>query len=38
LSDNQIPAYLAAEDEWNTISANGDLILHGAFAGLEVRF
>ncbi|MCC7084514.1 MAG: BBP7 family outer membrane beta-barrel protein [Pirellulales bacterium] len=38
LADNQIPHYLADEAQWRSINTNGDLILHGGFAGLEYRF
>jgi hypothetical protein len=38
LSDNQIPHYLAAEDELSQINTNGSLIVHGGFAGLEFCF
>lgn len=38
LSDNQIPHYLAAEDELSQINKNGSLIVHGGFAGLEFCF
>ncbi len=38
LADNQYPAFLADEAEWRNINTNGDLILHGGFAGLELRF
>ena len=35
LSDNQIPHFLAAADELQTINRNGSLIVHGAFMGAE---
>jgi hypothetical protein len=35
LSDNQIPHFLAAADEFQTINRNGSLIIHGGFAGAE---
>lgn len=38
LADYQYPFYLADEAQWQTINTNGDLILHGGFAGLELRF
>jgi hypothetical protein len=38
LADDQIPAFLAAESDWRAIDIGGDLILHGAFAGIEARF
>ena len=38
LSDDQFPAFLAATDELEDIDTNGDLILHGAFAGAELTF
>ncbi|MDX1962284.1 MAG: BBP7 family outer membrane beta-barrel protein [Pirellulales bacterium] len=34
LADDQIPAYLAAENDWTDIESNGTLIMHGAFAGV----
>ncbi|HTQ40955.1 MAG TPA: BBP7 family outer membrane beta-barrel protein [Pirellulales bacterium] len=38
LADNQIPQFFADEAGWKTIKTNGDLIVDGAFAGLECRF
>ncbi len=38
LGDNQIPQFFADEAGWRNIKTNGDLILHGAFTGLEARF
>jgi hypothetical protein len=38
LSDDQIPPFLADADGFATLESNGDLILHGAYAGVEVRF
>ena len=38
LGDNQIPQFFADEAGWKTVKTNGDLILDGAFAGLEARF
>jgi len=38
LGDNQIPQTFATEGSWRTINTNGDLILHGAFLGVEARF
>jgi hypothetical protein len=38
LADDQIPAFLAAEDDWTDIDSNGSMILHGGFAGLEFRY
>jgi Putative beta barrel porin-7 (BBP7) len=38
LADNQIPQFFADEAGWKTIKTNGDLVLDGAFAGLECRF
>jgi hypothetical protein len=38
LGDNQIPQFFADEAGWQNINSNGDLILHGAFTGLEARF
>jgi opacity protein-like surface antigen len=38
LSDNQIPAFLAAANDFTDVKTNADLVLHGAFAGLEYRF
>jgi hypothetical protein len=38
LSDEQIPHFLAAADEFQQIDSNGDLILHGAFVGADFRF
>ena len=38
LADNQFPAFIAAADEFADIDTNGDLILHGAFLGLELNY
>jgi hypothetical protein len=38
LGDNQIPQFFADEAGWKEIKTNGNLILHGAFAGIEARF
>jgi Putative beta barrel porin-7 (BBP7) len=38
LADNQIPQFFADEGGWKTIKTNGDLIVDGAFAGIEARF
>ena len=38
LSDQQIPPFLADTAGFATLESNADLILHGAFAGVEVRF
>ena len=38
LADNQIPAFIAAADEFADIDTNGNLILHGAFFGVEITF
>ena len=38
LADNQIPFYVGAADEWTDVNANGDIILHGGFAGVQYRF
>jgi hypothetical protein len=38
LGDNQIPQFFADEAGWHTVKTNGDLLLHGAFAGIEYRF
>ena len=38
LGDNQVPQFFADEAGWRTINTNGNLILHGAFAGIECRF
>jgi hypothetical protein len=38
LADDQIPAFLAAEQDWTDIDSNGSMILHGGFAGLEFRY
>jgi hypothetical protein len=38
LADNQIPAYIVDIPEIADIDTNGDLVLHGAFAGVTVRF
>lgn len=38
LADEQIPTYVVDIPEIADIDTNGDLILHGAFAGVSVRF
>jgi len=38
LSDNQIPAFLAAQSDMQDVKTNGDLVLHGAFAGIEFNW
>ena len=38
LADNQIPTYVVDIPEIADIDTNGDLVLHGAFAGVTVRF
>ena len=38
LADNQIPPYVVDIPEIAAIDRNGQLVLHGAFAGLEYRF
>jgi hypothetical protein len=38
LSDNQIPHFLAASDEFADTKVNGDLIVHGAFFGATFRY
>lgn len=38
LSDNQVPFYTIAADEWADIDSNGHLLLHGAYAGGMFRF
>jgi hypothetical protein len=38
LADNQIPHYVVDIPEIAAIDRNGQLVLHGAFAGLEYRF
>ena len=38
LTDNQIPAFIAADDEFADVDTNGSLIVHGALTGLECRF
>jgi hypothetical protein len=35
LADNQIPAFLAAQSDMQDVKTNGDLVLHGGFAGLQ---
>ena len=35
LSDNQIPAFLAAQSDMQDVKTNGDLVLHGGFAGVS---
>lgn len=38
LADNQIPFYVGDTAEWTDVDANGDVLLHGGFAGLQYRF
>ena len=38
LSDNQFPAFLAATGDLRDVKTNGDLVLHGAFAGVTFRW
>ena len=38
LSDNQFPAFLAATGDLKDVKTNGDLVLHGAFAGVTFRW
>ncbi len=38
LADNQIPTYVVDIPEIADIDTNGDLVLHGAFAGVNVNF
>ena len=38
LSDQQIPPFLADTAGFANLESNGDLILHGAFAGVEFCF
>ena len=38
LADNQIPSYVVDIPEIADIDTNGELVLHGAFAGVTVRF
>ena len=38
LSDNQFPAFLAATGDLANVKTNGDLVLHGAFAGVTFRW
>jgi putative beta barrel porin BBP7 len=38
LADNQVPTYVVDIPEIADIDTNGDLVLHGAFAGVTVRF
>jgi hypothetical protein len=38
LSDEQIPAFLVDYPDINDVNSNGDLILHGAFAGASYSF
>jgi hypothetical protein len=38
LADAQIPQYIVDIPEIAHIDSNGDLILHGAFAGLTYNF
>jgi hypothetical protein len=35
LADDQVPAYLAAENDWTDIDSSGSVILHGGFAGIS---
>lgn len=35
LTENQIPTYFAGLDDVSEIDSNGDLLLHGAYAGVE---
>ncbi|HEX3999182.1 MAG TPA: hypothetical protein VHX65_11575 [Pirellulales bacterium] len=35
LSDNQIPFYLAGQGDFEEVKSNGDLVLHGGFAGVQ---
>jgi hypothetical protein len=35
LSDNQIPAFLAAQSDMQDVKTNGELVLNGGFAGLQ---
>ena len=35
LADNQIPSYLAAQGDFEEVKTNGDLVLHGGFAGVQ---
>jgi hypothetical protein len=38
LTDDQIPAFLAAQNDWTDIDSNGSMILHGGFAGLQFQY
>jgi hypothetical protein len=38
LADDQVPAFLAAENDWTDIDSSGSMILHGAFVGGEYRW
>jgi hypothetical protein len=38
LTENQIPTYFAGLDDVREIDSNGNLLLHGAYAGLEFCF
>jgi hypothetical protein len=38
LADNQVPTYIVDIPEIADIDTNGDLVLHGAFAGVTLRF
>ncbi len=35
LADNQIPHFLAAADEFADVKVNGELVLHGVYAGVQ---
>jgi len=35
LADNQIPHFLAAADEFADVKINGELVLHGVYAGVQ---
>jgi hypothetical protein len=34
LADDQVPAYLAAENDWTDIESSGSMIMHGFFGGV----
>ena len=38
LADHQIPFYIVDTPEIADIDTNGDLVLHGAFVGIEYNF
>ncbi|MGE0609361.1 MAG: Lpg1974 family pore-forming outer membrane protein [Pirellulales bacterium] len=38
MTDQQIPHFLNDTPEWENVKSNGNLILHGAYAGAEFRF